>query len=884
MERGRKNRLVASAVLTALTVAGSSAAQGNGGPIYIADPGNGRIVRIDDITGAGWTVLKQNPTGTDHLGNPDSIAFGPDGKMYITDRTRVVRVDDFSGNGWVSFGSAGSGVNQFNAALGITVDARGHIYLADSGNKRIVSFDDMSGTNWQTCCSTSPALLFIEDVSVDDTTGQIFFTDLNNDRIIRVDTMSGANLKAYGTFGSGTGQFKSPRGIFVLGGKMYVVDENNTRIVQMNTTLDGSGWTTVSTNASGTESFNGPRYVFVDSAGHLFVTDYRQNRVVELDGIDGATWTSLGSSGSGTDQFSVPEGVVLGPASTGSAQADLRLSLQVDQTAADAGQPVTYTLLGHNQGPDSASAATLIDLLPVGVTVQSSSGGTVGSDRVTWALGDLPSGYPTSSLTLTVDTPAVVDCKQPIVDVAAISSTTTDPDPSNNYALAAVRPVPAAAENCSGNVDADCNGLVGCADPACASVSPCASTPPSGATYVGEGSVPGGSVSSPPRSQQQPPTPPHRPTPDPDQPPPTDPSQQQPCARADTRAPLPSYCCDPLPPPQGSTSPSQTDWDNNCHAVDPNFLEASPATNAMGYGLTTDGGTIAYTIHYENIGGAAAHGVGIVSVLDPDLDAQTLVVGAGGTFDSATRTLSWLDPLLPPQVPRSVTFSAQVRADAPPRTRVWAQATVIFPDAFPPSRTDTNFLVHVVPYPDQPLVPALAVYRCAPVSGSSDQWTAILENRGFGFAYDVTATIKSAPSAVTVTHGTTSFADVHDPTPDQLASVVPLASTASRTPVSFTSPISSDPCATMTWEIAYSTSAGQRLVADVQAAADLNGNGIPDYLETDGGPGGGPDAGPGGGGQTSSGCGCTATGPDALVAPALLALLLLAQLGRRRTT
>jgi MYXO-CTERM domain-containing protein len=319
--------------------------------------------------------------------------------------------------------------------------------------------------------------------------------------------------------------------------------------------------------------------------------------------------------------------------------------------------------------------------------------------------------------------------------------------------------------------------------------------------------------------------------------------------------------------------------------VDPNFLEATPATNALGYGLTTDGGTIAYTIHYENIGGAAAHGVGIVTVLDPDLDAQTLVVGSGGTFDGASRTLSWLDPVLPPQVPRSVTFSAKVRPDAPPRTRVWAQATVIFPDAFPPSRTDTNALVHVVPYPDQPIQPALAVYRCIPVSGSMDQWTAVIENRGFGFAYDVSAAIKSAPASVTVSQGTTSFSDIHDPTPDRLASVIPLASTASRTPVSFTSPSSPDPCATMTWEISYSTSDGKRLVSDIQAAADLNGNGIPDYLETDGG----VDAGTGGNprdggvdGPVASGCACSATGPDVLVAPVLLALAVLVQLGRRR--
>ena len=885
MPRALGTRLLASAVLGALMLSTATLAQG-AGPLYVADTGNHRVVRMNDISGAGWTALTQNPSGTDQLTGPYGLAVGPDGKIYITDQNRVVRVDDISGAGWVSFGATGSGTNQFNGPNGITVDATGRIYVADGTNRRIVSFDDMSGTNWQTCCTVTPALMFVQDVAVDDSTGQIFFTDLNNSRLVRVDTMAGANLRTYGSNGTGVGQFRSPRGLFVKGGKVYLVDESNVRIVQMNTSLDGTGWTTVSTNSGGTEGFQGPRFVYVDAAGHLFVTDYRQNRVVELSGIDGATWTGFGTQGSGTNQFSVPEGVALGPPTSGAHRADLGAILRVNPEAADAGQAVTFTLSVSNAGPDTASATTLVDLLPVGAIYQSSSGGTAGSDRVSWSLGDLSSGGSGGPVQVTVTTPSIVDCKQSMVDVAAVSSTTTDSNPANNYAFALVHPVPAPTENCTGTVDADCNGLAGCADPACARATACVSDPPSGATYVGGGTVPGGDVSSPPRSQNQPPPPPSPPTPDPDRPPPSDSSQQHPCARADTRAPLPSYCCDPLPPPPGSTSPSQADWDTNCHAVDPNFLEASPSVNVMGYGIATAGQTIDYTLHYENIGGADAHGVGIVTVLDVDLDDQTLTVGQGGTYTSATRTLTWSDPVLPPHTPRIVTFSANIRAGAPPRTRVRAQGTVIFPDAFPPSRTDTNSVIHVVPFPDQPLQPALAVYRCVQVDGGTSQWTPIIENRGFGFAYDVTATIKSAPSNVTVGQGATRFADVHDPTPDRLASVIPLASTASRTPVTFTSPVSPDPCPTMTWEIAYSTSAGQRRVAEVQAAADVNGNGIPDYLETDGGTdagtGGGNDGGTGGGGHGSSGCTCSATGPDALVAPLLLALLVLVRTRPRR--
>src|SRR5262249_11989949 len=153
-----------------------------------------------------------------------------------------------------------------------------------------------------------------------------------------------------------------------------------------------------------------------------------------------------------------------------------------------------------------------------------------------------------------------------------------------------------------------------------------------------------------------------------------------------------------------------------------NALEADPPVNAAGRGVTTAGATIAYTIHYENIGNVDAHGVQIVTVLAPDLDPASLQAESGGAFVAATRPLTRLDPTLPPHTPRTRTFSAKVRAGAAPRTRVRAVATVVFPDAFPPSRTDTNLVEHVVPDPAFPLAPDLAVYACVPLGG--DRWTA----------------------------------------------------------------------------------------------------------------------------------------------------------------
>lgn len=59
-----------------------------------------------------------------------------------------MRIDDLTGKNWVSFGSLGSGVNQFNAPVGIAFDSTGRIYVADSGNGRLVRIDNLGGANW----------------------------------------------------------------------------------------------------------------------------------------------------------------------------------------------------------------------------------------------------------------------------------------------------------------------------------------------------------------------------------------------------------------------------------------------------------------------------------------------------------------------------------------------------------------------------------------------------------------------------------------------------------------------------------------------------------------------------------------------------------------
>src|SRR5438876_757690 len=119
--------------------------------IYVADESNNRIVRMDDMTGAGWTPFGTSGSGMNQFSFPSGIFVSAAGQIFVTDafNHRIVRMDNMTGAGWITLGGppAGSGMSQFNAPYGIFVSA-GQIFVADTFNSRIVRINDMTGVGW----------------------------------------------------------------------------------------------------------------------------------------------------------------------------------------------------------------------------------------------------------------------------------------------------------------------------------------------------------------------------------------------------------------------------------------------------------------------------------------------------------------------------------------------------------------------------------------------------------------------------------------------------------------------------------------------------------------------------------------------------------------
>ena len=119
------------------------------------------------------------------------------------------------------------------------------------------------------------------------------------------------------------------------------------------------------------------------------------------------------------------------------ALANLSLTKGDDPDPVTAGQNLIYTIEVTNNGPDTATGASLTDTLPAGVTFVSANasqgtcneaGGTVTCDLGTINVGDSVM----VTIVVTPNAAGVRNSVSPITNTAAVASNETDPDTTNN--------------------------------------------------------------------------------------------------------------------------------------------------------------------------------------------------------------------------------------------------------------------------------------------------------------------------------------------------------------------------------------------------------------------------------------------------------------------
>jgi len=126
----------------------STAGEGQTFKLYILDSGeNTGVPRIYVLTYLNETfwfnksdmvVFGEYGTGNGQMREPSGIVARSDGFIYVSDtgNDRILRFDEF-GNFRGKSGTEGSGNNQFNAPSGIGMASDGYIFIGDPGNDRI---------------------------------------------------------------------------------------------------------------------------------------------------------------------------------------------------------------------------------------------------------------------------------------------------------------------------------------------------------------------------------------------------------------------------------------------------------------------------------------------------------------------------------------------------------------------------------------------------------------------------------------------------------------------------------------------------------------------------------------------------------------------------
>lgn len=196
----------------------SALAFDSAGDLWVADSGNNRILEYKAPFETGMfasLVLGQQSfttggagSGQSGLSEPSGLAFDPAGDLWVSD-TGNDRVVDFTppfssgmgastvlGQAGFSAVSSGDGASELSAPNGIAFDSSGDLWVADTGNNRVVEFLSPFSTGMAASSvigqlgfgvstpSTSQSGLSVPSGVAFDSHGDLWVADTGNDRIV----------------------------------------------------------------------------------------------------------------------------------------------------------------------------------------------------------------------------------------------------------------------------------------------------------------------------------------------------------------------------------------------------------------------------------------------------------------------------------------------------------------------------------------------------------------------------------------------------------------------------------------------------------------------------------------------------------------------------
>ncbi len=194
------------------------------------------MVYIDDVGGAGWNSLGTHGSAAGEFDQPTAVAVDSSSRIYIADtgNRRVVRVDGIDGSGWVSFGSGGTptptnpAVGKFRRPTGLAVDGNDELWIADWECSRVVRIASMTGAGWFTVGVSAPVAL-----AADDDNAAILIASIGAKQISRHDAATGDPDAA-----TPANAMAGPAAVQIHDATIVALDAAARRLVTIDDTLD----------------------------------------------------------------------------------------------------------------------------------------------------------------------------------------------------------------------------------------------------------------------------------------------------------------------------------------------------------------------------------------------------------------------------------------------------------------------------------------------------------------------------------------------------------------------------------------------------------------------------------------------------------------------
>jgi len=248
----------------------------------------------------------QGPSSS-QLVDPTGVAADTKGDVWVTD-TRSDRVEKFNPQGeYVSqFGYEGTGAGAFKEPRAIAIDAKGNLWVADTGNNRVEEFTE-GGTYMRAVGTEGTGALKKPYGIATEASGNVWVADTVDNRLVEFNE-TGGYLREASKIGSTT--LSEPLGVATdTTGHVWASDQKNHRFVEYRAS-NGEGMSAFGSAGTGNGQFETPSGIATDSAGDVWVADYAENRVQEFDS-KGEYLTKVGSTGSNGGQLKKPYSIVV---------------------------------------------------------------------------------------------------------------------------------------------------------------------------------------------------------------------------------------------------------------------------------------------------------------------------------------------------------------------------------------------------------------------------------------------------------------------------------------------------------------------------------------------------------------------------------------------